>query len=145
MFQRFSSFTRTLRYGTFCVLLLFHSIRRVHKYGHFNMKFPRNVVSAVVSRRSATRSFQVLSSRPLFLTSAASVDCRRCFSSSFFEPEPTLFHPDRLASTEKLDLDVQLRADIKSMGSILGGTIKQYSGEHIFDKVELLRKSAKVR
>jgi signal recognition particle subunit SRP54 len=62
------------------------------------MKFPRNVVSAVAYRRPATNFRQVLGSRHLFASVATSGEIRRCFSSSFFEPEPTLFHPDRIAS-----------------------------------------------
>ncbi len=41
--------------------------------------------------------------------------------SSFAEPEQTLFHDSRPKITEEhSDLDKQLRADVKTMGSILG-------------------------
>ena len=51
----------------------------------------------------------------------------RCLSSksSFAEPEQTLFHADRDAiSKDSVDLDKQLRSDVKSMGSILGKYVK---------------------
>lgn len=49
------------------------------------------------------------------------------------------------ASTNNIeeDVDRQLRADIKTMGAILGKIIKEHSGEDVFDKVETLRAYAK--
>ena len=81
----------------------------------------------------------------------------RRFKSSFAEPGQTLFHPNRLnkldedikslagTTSDEIDLDKQLRADVKTMGSILGSTIKSYEGEDILDKIESLRLAAKVR
>lgn len=72
--------------------------------------------------------------------------------SSIAEPNPTLFrHMERLggsASTlqeEENDQDAQLRADVRTMGSLLGNIIKQHEGNEIFDKVESMRNLAKVR
>ncbi len=85
---------------------------------------------------------------------------KRCVS-SFTEPQPTLFDTDRatnnkdaaetnsnLSDLEQILVamnDKQLRADVKTMGSILGSTIKQYDGVDILNKVESLRLDAKVR
>eukprot|EP00979_Chaetoceros_neogracilis_P010635 scaffold2533_cov266-Chaetoceros_neogracile.AAC.10 len=64
--------------------------------------------------------------------------------SSFAEPEQTLFHADRTTiSKEGNEFDKQLRSDVKTMGSILGATIKYFAGNEIYDKVETLRLSAK--
>jgi hypothetical protein len=65
--------------------------------------------------------------------------------SSFNEAEASLFHRVTKVEDADFDLDKQLRADVKSMGTMLGKTIKHYAGEDIFDTVEKLRKSAKVR
>jgi len=71
--------------------------------------------------------------------------------SSFNDPRPSLFHPDRLkqlsneSSRVKDEFNKQLRADVRTMGSILGKTIKHYAGEDMFNKIESLRSSAKVR
>ena len=62
--------------------------------------------------------------------------------SSIAEPDQSLFQASR--SVEDDDLDKQLRSDVKTMGSILGATIKTFAGKDIFDKVETLRLSAKV-
>eukprot|EP00557_Chaetoceros_sp_GSL56_P000067 CAMPEP_0176496740 /NCGR_PEP_ID=MMETSP0200_2-20121128/11353_1 /TAXON_ID=947934 /ORGANISM="Chaetoceros sp., Strain GSL56" /LENGTH=933 /DNA_ID=CAMNT_0017894709 /DNA_START=549 /DNA_END=3350 /DNA_ORIENTATION=+ len=48
-----------------------------------------------------------------------------------------------MISKDFKDLDKQLRSDVKAMGSILGETIKHFSGHDIFDKIETLRFSAK--
>lgn len=70
--------------------------------------------------------------------------------SSFSEPYPTLFDVKSLSSsiattttTDDNDPDKQLRADVKTMGSILGSTIASYEGEDVLNKVESLRLSAK--
>lgn len=77
--------------------------------------------------------------------------------SSFAEPEQTLFNVSRLekqldldtmkatlgSTSDEFDLDKQLRADVKTMGSMLGSTIKSYEGEDILDKIESLRLAAK--
>ena len=66
------------------------------------------------------------------------------------EPETSLFSPDRLYKTtdfsaiDSSETDKQLRADVKTMGTILGNIIKEYEGEEIFNKVETLRQHAKV-
>ena len=66
------------------------------------------------------------------------------------EPEPSLFTSDRLfkstdfTNVDSLDMDKQLRADVKTMGTILGNIIKEYEGEEVFNKVETLRQHAKV-
>ena len=68
---------------------------------------------------------------------------------SFTEPDPTLFDGNRfdqsLSSTDVDDPDKQLRADVKTMGTILGSTITAYEGEDVLNRVESLRLSAKVR
>jgi len=70
--------------------------------------------------------------------------------SSMAEPDPTLFSSDRLYKStdfitiDSSETDKQLRADVKTMGAILGNIIKEYEGEHIFNKVETLRQYAKV-
>lgn len=105
------------------------------------MRFQRNVVSAIC-RQPLTRTRQSEFFCRHLASASSNCENKRYFSSSFLEP--TLFHPERVSTpTEELELDVQLRADVKSMGSVLGETIKTYSGEQVFDKVELLRKSAK--
>ena len=66
-------------------------------------------------------------------------------SSSFAEPEPSLFNGIVVDPTDKNDdPDKQLRADVKAMGTMLGSTIASYEGEDILNKVESLRLSAKV-
>ena len=66
--------------------------------------------------------------------------------SSFNEAEASLFQEKRMSKVDEatLDLDKQLRADVKSMGTLLGKTIKHFAGEDIFDTVEKLRQAAKV-
>ena len=111
------------------------------------MRFQRSVISAAIRRQSVakTRQPEFFGRHLASASSSSNYENKKYFSSSFFEPEPTLFHPDRVSTgRDDLDLDVELRADVKSMGSILGETIKTFSGEQVFDKVELLRKSAKV-
>ena len=73
------------------------------------------------------------------------------YVSSFSEPEPTLFKLDPEAATslsstngDDDDVDKQLRADVRTMGSILGSTIQSYEGEDILNKIESLRLAAKV-
>jgi len=76
---------------------------------------------------------------------------QRRFQSSFSsmtDPSPTLFHIDRSKLSNEStgvvnDLDKQLRADVKTMGSLLGKTIKHYAGEDVYNKIESLRNSAK--
>ena len=67
--------------------------------------------------------------------------------SSFNEAEASLFHGKRFSKVEDTDVDVdkQLRADVKSMGTMLGKTIKHYAGEDVFNTIEELRMAAKVR
>lgn len=89
-------------------------------------------------------------------TCVGDMSSSRRFQSSFTEPEQTLFHPNRLnkldedikslagTTSDEIDLDKQLRADVKTMGSILGSTIKSYEGEDILEKIESLRLAAKV-
>ena len=73
--------------------------------------------------------------------------------SSFAEPEQTLFDTNRLNKLNQAavgtvmdddDLDKQLRADVKTMGSMLGTTIRHYEGDDILETIESLRLSAKV-
>lgn len=64
----------------------------------------------------------------------------RVFSSSFAEPNPTLFVP--LPDNLKDDENAQLRADIKVMGSVLGQTLRE-NDDQVFDHVESLRAAAK--
>ena len=79
---------------------------------------------------------------------------------SFDEPNPSLFQSGRFAGAAldadktaddlvadiaAADLDVLLRSDVRTMGSILGNIIQERNGKNIFDKVEKLRNLAKVR
>ena len=79
---------------------------------------------------------------------------------SFDEPNPSLFQSDRFAGAAldadktaddlvadiaAADLDVLLRSDVRTMGSLLGNIIHERNGKNIFDKVEKLRNLAKVR
>jgi len=45
--------------------------------------------------------------------------------------------------SSSLDMDKQLRSDVKTMGTMLGKIILQHEGEEIFQKVEFLRSHAK--
>lgn len=64
----------------------------------------------------------------------------RAFSSSFAEPNPTLFVP--LPNNLKDDENAQLRADIKVMGSVLGQVLRD-NDDQVFDRVESMRAAAK--
>lgn len=61
--------------------------------------------------------------------------------SSFAENEATLFK--RAASQDLNPLDAQLRADVRTMGSLLGQIIRDHNGQGIYDKVEVMRSLAK--
>jgi phosphoenolpyruvate carboxylase len=74
--------------------------------------------------------------------------------SSFDEPNPSLFGASPLqASTvssdatsipsNEADRDIQLRADIKVMGSLLGRIIQTHEGAEVLEKVETMRGLAK--
>jgi len=71
--------------------------------------------------------------------------------SSFTEPG-TLFNGESLAShssdidsdsngntTETVDKDAQLRADIRAMGALLGQIVQDHHGQETFEKIETLR------
>jgi hypothetical protein len=78
--------------------------------------------------------------RPGNLRLVGSVGCRAL--SSFFEPNPTLFH---VSEKDFADKNAPLRDDVRTMGSLLGNVIQERQGKDIFDKVEKLRHLAKVR
>ena len=59
--------------------------------------------------------------------------------SSFSEGEATLFK----FSLDNSLRDAQLRADVRTMGALLGQIIHDHHGQDIFDKVELMRSLAK--
>lgn len=62
--------------------------------------------------------------------------------SSFSDPKAhTLFKVD--SRDLKNPRDAQLRADIRTMGSLLGQIINDHNGQDIFDKVERMRSLAK--
>lgn len=98
-------------------------------------------------RRLAIRNVSI---RPAILRSPqfAAGSPHRVFSnlSSFAEPHPTLFYSPPVSEEGKgkaEDVDAFLRADIRSMGSILGQIIREHEGKDIFDKVERMRGLAK--
>lgn len=59
--------------------------------------------------------------------------------SSFSEQEATLFKSPQ----DNNPRDAQLRADVRTMGALLGQIIHDHHGQDIFDKVELMRSLAK--
>ncbi len=69
--------------------------------------------------------------------------------SSFFESNPTLFTAKDVndaTSVIKPTLgDAELRDNVRTMGSLLGHIIERRQGKDIFDKIEELRRLAKVR
>lgn len=79
---------------------------------------------------------------------ARSITVARAFSaqSSFFEPNPSLFHPTESLKSQipGKQPDALLREDVRTMGSLLGNIIEQRQGKDTFDKVEKLRHLAKV-
>lgn len=93
----------------------------------------QHLLSRNIPQRSNTYSFfSTIGEKPL---------------TSFTEPDPTLFNGNRfnksVSSVDVDDPDKQLRADVKTMGTILGSIIKAYEGEDILNQVESLRLSAK--
>ena len=77
-------------------------------------------------------------------------------TSSFDEPSPGLFRADRFANADvgaasgaasgaSADPDARLRADVRTMGSLLGSIIRERNGDGTFEQVEKLRSLAKVR
>lgn len=77
----------------------------------------------------------------------------RSFSaaSSFDEPNPTLFATSTAAATVAthdpaaalVNRDMQLRSDIRMMGSLLGKVIQEHTGPDIYRKIEDMRHLAK--
>jgi hypothetical protein len=69
--------------------------------------------------------------------------------SSFFESNPTLFTSrEDKETTRHVQLsagDAELRENVRTMGSLLGNIIERRQGKAIFDKIEELRRLAKVR
>jgi len=57
--------------------------------------------------------------------------------SSMNDPHPTLF------GTNRMNIDAQLRADVRTMGSMLGKIIAEHSGNEMLDKIERLRTLSK--
>jgi len=116
---------------------------------HYQRPFFTTVSSSTSSTPFVSKPTSLIDNNP-----------KRCVS-SFTEPQPTLFDIERfpggdsgsgsgsdmdnigrMLSSVAMD-DKQLRADVKTMGSILGSTIKQYEGVDILNKVESLRLDAK--
>ena len=99
----------------------------------------RLLPSSSVAKGSQSRATAILGS--CRLNSGSSL-------SSFAEPA-TLFPPGSIeplsgtSSTSTKDKDAPLRADVRTMGSLLGAIIKDHHGEAIFDKIEELRALAK--
>ncbi|KAL7558229.1 hypothetical protein ACA910_016109 [Epithemia clementina (nom. ined.)] len=77
----------------------------------------------------------------------------RSFSSSFQEPNPSLFNfaqnGDSIENTTSTSGDSSnsdhplLRNDVRVMGNLLGQVVRDHEGKEIFDKVEALRVMAK--
>lgn len=71
--------------------------------------------------------------------------------SSFAEPDPTLVEHnttrvspiDGTSNSNNTDMNAQLRADIRVMGSLLGKVVQEHEGPELFAKVEELRHLAK--
>jgi phosphoenolpyruvate carboxylase len=68
--------------------------------------------------------------------------------SSFAEPgslfDSTAVLPESLMAPDGcFDKDAPLRADVRTMGSLLGHIIQEHHGEEIFEKIESLRALAK--
>ena len=105
-----------------------------------------NQISSTTSKSLAGRCLSLSSTNNTTVDFSKNHFDGKRYVSSFSEPQPTLFDTSRISDDlSTSDVDKQLRADVKTMGSILGATIKSYEGEDVLNKVESLRLSAKVR
>lgn len=93
--------------------------------------------------RSRTFAFRAKWRAESFSSLSSPVSAVSSPKSSFADPQPTFFGTISTDSNAADDVDIQLRSDIKTMGSILGKIIKHYSGDDIFGKIESLRVAAK--
>jgi len=129
-----------------------------------NIRSPRNNFSInnnAVQRLYNTSTTNVFNNKKIWINPTSSLSDRTSSKrsmSSLSEPEPTLFKLDEAITTtagskSNDDLDKQLRADVRTMGSILGKIISttpkhikclsKTDGEEVFNKVEELRSYAK--
>eukprot|EP00934_Nitzschia_sp_Nitz4_P008805 Nitzschia sp. Nitz4//scaffold367_size14546//6549//9593//NITZ4_008926-RA/size14546-processed-gene-0.8-mRNA-1//-1//CDS//3329549327//8795//frame0 len=99
---------------------------------HSVLRAAKQITRACPKARVALSTRSRLSSAPV---------CR--LSSSFAEPGPSLFPEIPLSPSSSDDKDVQLRRDIKTMGSMLGKVIAKHEGENTYEKVEAMRLLAK--
>lgn len=113
----------------------------------------RAATSGLRFGRGKPATSAALSAHSRLATSTAHVGSFRCMSSysSFDEPSSLfavapLHAMDSADSNELQDIDdrnAPLRADVRTMGSLLGQIIKEHHGEDVFAKIEELRALAK--
>lgn len=139
--------TRRISYASNMRLLPNHSINT-------------NVVQMISNTRKSSTVATIINNKTWINPTSTLPDklVSKYSMSSMSEPEPTLFKLDRLnnddtPTTSTDDIDKQLRADVKTMGSILGKIISETpdhltclrntNGKEVFQKVETLRSYAK--
>lgn len=129
------------------------------RWSRINNNINNNVINRICNTRNSSST--VINNKKAWINPASSLSDRLLLKSnmsSLSEPDPTLFKLDPSATTttpakSNDELDKQLRADVRTMGSILGKIISttpknlnclsHVNGEEVFQKVETLRSHAK--